>query len=172
MSSAPLPRQVDIRRLIAADTTITAREPLRNFARLRDMVMTQDGDVEVKLHFRRDEQGGKLIDGEVRATGAVPCQRCLKPMPLAIDSRFTVGVVWSDEEAGRLNKDLEPYIVDEGPQDVRDLIEDELILCVPYASYHDQADCAVVYEAPEVPEIVSEKKPNPFQVLEQLKSGK
>ena len=172
MSSTPLPRQVDIRRLIAADTTISAREPLQNFARLLDMLEARDGNVEVQLHFHRGEQGGKYIDGEVRATVAVLCQRCMKPMPLPIDSKFTVGVVWSDEEASRLPKDLEPYIVGEGPQDVRDLVEDELILCVPYASYHEQLDCADGYVQPELPDAPSEAKPNPFQVLEKLKSGK
>lgn len=172
MSSTPLPKQVDIRRLIAADTTISAREPLRNFARLRDMLEAHEGGVEVTLHFHRDEQGGRRIDGSVRAEVAVRCQRCMQPMPLAIDSGFTVGVVWSDEEAGRLPKDLEPYIAGEGLQDVRDLIEDELILCVPYASYHEQADCAGAYRQPVEPEPEGEKKPNPFQVLEQLKSGK
>jgi uncharacterized protein len=172
MSSTPLPRQVDIRKLIAADTTISAREPLRSFARLLDMLEARDGDVEVDLHFHRQAQGGKFIDGEVRATVAVLCQRCMKPMPLSIDSHFRVGVVWSDEEASRLPKDLEPYIVGEGPQDVRDLVEDELILCVPYASYHERLDCADGYVQPEVPDTPVEAKPNPFQVLEKLKSGK
>ncbi|MDB6062112.1 MAG: hypothetical protein JWM78_2215 [Verrucomicrobiaceae bacterium] len=172
MSSTPLPRQVDIRKLIAADTIISAQEPLRNFARLLDMLEARDGDVEVNLHFYRREQGGKFIDGEVRAIVAVLCQRCMKPMPLAIDSTFSVGVVWTDEQAIRLPKDLEPYIVGDELQDVRDLIEDELILCVPYSSYHEQLDCADNYVQPELPDTPVESKPNPFQVLEQLKSGK
>ena len=172
MSSTPLPRQVDIRKFIAADTTISAREPLRSFARLLDMLEASEGDVEVDLHFHRVPQSGKFIDGEVRATVSVLCQRCMKPMPLPIDSQFSVGVVWSDEEASRLPKELEPYIVGEAPQDVRDLIEDELILCVPYASYHEQADCVEIYSQPVEPEAPVETKPNPFQVLEKLKSGK
>jgi uncharacterized protein len=81
--------------------------------------------------------------------------------------------VWSDDEAGRLPKHLEPYIVGEGPQDIRDLIEDELILCIPYASYHEQDDCAGNYRsiATEIDEEEQTEKPNPFKVLEQLKPG-
>lgn len=172
MSSTPLPRQVDVRKLIAADAELVAREPLRSFARLADMLVADDGDVEVQLRFHHDGRT-KLIDGAVQATVAVPCQRCMQPLQLPIDSRFTVAVVWSDEEAGRLPKQLEPYIVGEGPQDVRDLIEDELILCVPYACYHEQEDCAGQYrQEPQPVPVAAEAKPNPFKVLEQLKSGK
>jgi len=173
MSSTPLPKQVDIRKLIAVDTTLSAREPLGKFERLADMLMSTDGDVDVHLHLYRDKQGIKRIDGEVKAQLQVQCQRCMQSLTLPVDSIFAVAVVWSDDEASRLPKEVEPYIVGEGLQDVRDLIEDELILSVPYASYHDIDQCSVTYKPaePEAPN-VAEAKPNPFQVLEQLKSGK
>jgi len=105
------------------------------------------------------------------------CQRCLKPLPLPVDAQFSVAVVWSDEEASRLPKELEPYIVGEEPQDVRELVEDELIISVPYVSYHDEGQCvAEGYEklADIVePELMApvEAKENPFKVLEQLKDS-
>lgn len=178
MSSTPLPRHVDIRKLIAAGAEISAREPLQKFARLAtmlakdDRLAVHDGDVEVNLHLYVDDAGCKRIDGEVTAVVMVACQRCLQPMALPIDSTFSVGVVWSDDEAARLPKHLEPYVVEEGLHDIRDLIEDELILCVPYASYHEDENCAGDYRqrvAEEVHKTESEEKPNPFKVLEQLK---
>jgi uncharacterized protein len=186
MSSTPLPRQVDIRKLIATGAEISAHEPLQKFARLAAMLANDDGrqaeelgesseDVEVKLHLYVDEAGTKRIDGEVHADVSVLCQRCLQRMKLPIDSTFSVGVVWSDDEAVRLPKYLEPYIVGEDPHDIRDLIEDELILCVPYASYHDSENCAGDYRqsaTEESAEMEQEEKPNPFKVLEQLKPGK
>jgi len=179
MSSTPLPRQVDIRKLIAAGAEISAREPLRTFARLATMLAKDDGvearDVEVKLHLYVEGGGSKRIDGEVHTEVTVLCQRCMQPMRLPIDSTFAVAAVWSDDEASRLPKYLEPYIVGEGPQDIRDLIEDELILCVPYASYHERKDCAGNYlqnDADESGRAEKAEKPNPFKVLEQLKPGK
>jgi uncharacterized protein len=173
MSSTPLPRQVDVRKLVAADAEILAREPLRNFTRLVGMLEASSGDVEVKLHFHTDESGCKCIDGTVRADVTVLCQRCMQPLQLPIESTFAVAAVWSDDEAGRLPKHLEPYIVGEGLQDIRDLIEDELILCIPYASYHEQDDCAGNCRsiATEIDEEEQTEKPNPFKVLEQLKPG-
>lgn len=182
MQSTPLPKQVDVRKFVAADLSIDAREPLANFSRLAEMLEATDGDVEVHLHFYTDLQGTKRIDGQVRATLMVLCQRCLKPLPLPIDTEFKAAVVWSDEDAGRLPKDLEPYIVGEEPQDVRDLIEDELIISVPYVSYHDEGTCvAEGYDkAAELaePEATTDaeaqagagkSRENPFKVLEQLK---
>lgn len=175
MSNTPLPKQVDVRKLIAADVSIDAREPLANFARLPDMLEASDGDVEVQMRFYVDERGAKRIDGRVQATLMVLCQRCLQPLPLPVESQFQAAVVWSDEEASRLPKELEPYIVGDEPQDIRDLIEDELIISVPYVSYHDEGTCvADGYETlaeivePVVIEPV-ESKENPFKVLEQLK---
>lgn len=177
MQSTPLPKQVDVRKFVAADLSIDAREPLARFARLAEMLESSDGDVEVHLHFYTEPQGPKRIDGRVQATLTVLCQRCLKPLALPIDSQFRAAVVWSDEEAGRLSKDVEPYIVGEEPQDIRDLIEDELIISVPYANYHDDGACAVEgYEPPAEAEAEPEPvagvtRENPFKVLEQLKDS-
>ena len=187
MQSTPLPKQVDVRKFVAADLSIDAREPLANFARLAEMLESTDGDVEVHLHFYVEQQGPKRIDGKVRTTLMVQCQRCLKPLALPVDSQFQAAVVWSDEEAGRVRKDLEPYIVGEEPQDIRDLIEDELIISVPYASYHEEGTCvAEGYERPAEDEAIGlvESEPaldksiagdktreNPFKVLEQLKGS-
>jgi uncharacterized protein len=181
MPSTPLPKQVDVRKFVAADLSIDAREPLAHFARLAEMLEATDGDVEVHLHFYTEPQGPKRIDGRVRTILTVLCQRCLKPLALPIDSQFRAAVVWSDEEAGRLSKELEPYIVGEEPQDIRDLIEDELIISVPYANYHGEGECvAEGYEQPVDEETVEPEAPggdagkareNPFKVLEQLKGS-
>lgn len=183
MQSTPLPKQVDVRKFVATDLTLDAREPLARFARLAEMLEGTDGDVEIHLHFHTDLQGIKRIDGQVRTTLLVQCQRCLKPLPLPIDSTFAAAVVWSDDEAGRVPKDLEPYIAGEEPQDIRDLIEDELIISVPYVSYHDEGTCVADGYASLVqgneeaeraqPGAAAESKEkareNPFKVLEQLK---
>lgn len=174
----PLPKLLDIRKFIAADIELHASEPLKNFGRLRDMLENDAGDVDIRLHCFIDAQGKRRIDGKVQAAVMVTCQRCLQPMPLTLDSQFAVAAVWTDEDAEHLPKHLDAYIVGEGLQDVRPLIEDELIISLPYASYHELEDCAVApYRAPEssddeVDVAQPEAKENPFKVLEQLKPGK
>lgn len=166
----PLPKQVDVRRLIAAGASLTVTEPVARFARLREMVESDEGCVDIALRFFIDEQGVRRIDGEVRTTLQVLCQRCLQPMALPVDSAFGVAVVWSDEDAGRVPRYLDPYIVGDEPQDLRDLIEDELIISVPYVSYHEVAECSAAPTAAAA-DAPAERKANPFTVLERLKSG-
>lgn len=171
-SADPLPKQVDVRRLIAAGNSISAREPLQSFRRLADMVESDAGYVDIELRFFIDEQGVRRIDGDVRTVVLVLCQRCLSAMPLPIDSTFRVAVIWSDEDAVRIPKYLDPYIVGEEAQELLTLIEDELIISVPFVSYHDAAECDVAPDShSEQYEAEPERKENPFKVLERLKSG-
>ena len=180
----PLPKLVDIRKLIAAGVELHASEPLQHFARLRDMLESPPdesewGNVEIDLNCFIDEQGKRRIDGHVQADVMIPCQRCLQPMAYRIDSEFAVAAVWSEEQAENLPKHLDPYVVGEGPQDVRGLIEDELIISLPYVSYHELDECAATphlqtgsEEVDAVAAASPPEKENPFKVLEQLKSGK
>jgi uncharacterized protein len=179
-SVEPLPRLVDIRRLAALGGAILAREPLASFGRLREMIEGEEGSVDIELQFRLDEQKRRRIDGQVRASVQVCCQRCLQPMLVEIDSRFSVAAVWSDDDAEQLPRDIDPYIVGEEPQDLRELIEDELIISLPFISFHDSGPCAEAAlrrseeQAVRDREIAAEtpQRENPFSVLEQLKSGK
>lgn len=180
----PLPKLVDIRKLIAAGVELHASEPIRNFTRLVDMLespldVSEWGNVEIDLNCFIDEQGKRRIDGHVQAEVMIPCQRCLQAMPFRIDSEFAVAAVWTEEQAENLPKHLDAYVVGEGPQDLRGLIEDELIICLPYVSYHELEDCVATPHletgADEVRAAESAapaEKENPFKVLERLKPGK
>lgn len=177
-SNDPLPRQIDVRRLIIAGAEITAQEPLKSFPRFSDMLESDEGVVEVELRFYIDEQGTKRIDGVLHSEVSVLCQRCLGPMPLVLDSEFRVAVVWSDEEAGRVPRSLDPHIVGDEPDDLRPLLEDELIVSLPFVSFHEREDCADGLglaaedkQEDEQYEAQTERKVNPFKVLERLKSG-
>ncbi|MDX9874940.1 MAG: YceD family protein [Spongiibacteraceae bacterium] len=173
-SNDPLPRQVDVRRLIAAGTEISAQEPLKSFARFTDMLESDSGVVDIELRFYVDEAGIKRIDGELHAEVSVLCQRCLGPMPLVLDTEFSVALVWSDAEAACVPRALDPHIAGDEPEDLRPLLEDELIVSLPFVSYHEREDCAGMLEpaaGDEQYQAQTERKENPFTVLERLKSG-
>ena len=101
------------------------------------------------------------------------CERRM-PVKLATDNRLAV--VWNDDYAKNLPRDLDPLIVDEGPCNLWELVEDELMLGLPAFSYHEALDCnkllvGISEAEPEQADAESEK-PNPFNVLAQLKPGK
>jgi len=58
-----------------------------------------------------------------------------------------------------------------GNIDSFELVEDELILALPMFAYHADGECEIKQPKAETEQVeVTEKKDNPFAVLQQLKS--
>lgn len=165
----PLPRQsVDPRKLASQGAKLHAMEVVSSFPRLAGLLANQQGELTIDLAFRRDESNLVCIDGHVSGVLQVPCQRCLEAMPLTVDSHFHAAIVKNDEQAARLPRAYEPVMVDEEGLELHPMVEDELILCVPYANYHEIEECAVKIPVPDeeqdepAPDV---KRNNPFTVL-------
>jgi uncharacterized protein len=78
---------------------------------------------------------------KVRATLQVRCQRCLEALPLEVDSESLLVLAANQAEidADPESVDAPDRVVAAHEMPVADLVEDELILAVPYAPRHD--DC-------------------------------
>ena len=127
--------------------------------------------IEVKLAFYFNDEGKRVLDGTISADLKLQCQRCMEDVATHFDISTYLMLVWDEEQAASLAKDLDPWIVGEGEQDLHAVLEEELLLAIPPVAYHDY-EC-VDPEAFSVGEIVStdaESKPNPFSVLEGLKT--
>ena len=177
---APLPSQIDVRKLAVKGVEIKAEVPVSRLVRFVDSLASDSSVLAVDLHFYVDEERFRRIDGRVRGTVEVYCQRCLEPMPLELDTEFSLGIVWSEDDARRLPDSLDPLIVGEELTDLADVLSEELILSLPYVSYHAAEDCKQtpnysVGAEESVAQVVVEKvaeRENPFKVLEQLKRDK
>jgi uncharacterized protein len=116
------------------------------FARLcQGLAASQDAEVQWRLAGRRDAGSGQLwLDVHAEGRVNVVCQRCLRPfsLPLRVDN--TVGLVRTQAQLDAMDAlevegegpDVE-YLVAERQMDVLALIEDELILVLPYAPRHE-----------------------------------
>ena len=175
MLSEPLPSMLDVRKAAVRGVSIKGSLKPLDLKRFRALLAEDDGVIEVRLAFSRDEENRYLIDLAVDAEIVVTCQRCLEPLPTSLTSVNTLAVVWTDDQAAHLPRHLEPLI--EGDEGCRlwDLVEDELILALPAFSYHDTEEChrflAGFAGQPSEQESAADDKPNPFNVLEQLKPG-
>lgn len=92
------------------------------------------------------------------------CQRCLSPMPIALQLSFTYLVTNQSEEEILLNEEMDDdvdLLTLDTQMDVGVIMEDELLMALPIAPVHAHA-CAQAG-------MVSGEKPNPFAVLHQLK---
>ena len=148
-------------------------EPL-DLERFRPLLAGDEGTVAVKMAFSRDEESRYVIDVAIEADILAVCQRCLDAMPEHLSSESILAVVWTDEEAVSLPRYLDPLILKEDSCNLWELVEDELILAMKPFSYHETGTCkrkTVSFFDALVKEDVVEDKPNPFNVLEQLKPG-
>ena len=143
--------------------------------RLASAVVALAEPVDVKLSFATDEQQIRTVTGVVETQVTVTCQRCMQDMVLPLRADVKLGLVWNEEGAAHLSKDLEPWIVNGESAHLGELVEDELLLVLPYVNYHDEGQCSGVSRfstkepTGEPTGSIEEKPPNPFQVLEQLK---
>ena len=110
--------------------------------------------------------------GSLQAQVNVFCQRCLKPLAIALADDIKLALVRDEEAAQRLDAELDPWICEDHKLDLAELVEEQLILCTPIVSYHESGECMNQkdYVAGEdAAESVATE--NPFAVLKSLKNS-
>jgi len=114
--------------------------PLRNFPRLRDMLARDAGEVRYEINGVRDERGRPALRLQVSGTLELRCQRCLEPMPLEVrtDETLVLAATLDEIHAEPADAHAPDRVVAGKEMALRELIEDELILAVPYAPRHER----------------------------------
>ena len=172
MKNQPLPRELDARKFARAGIDIEASEPVASFPRFAEALADENGEVWVALSFFRDEGGGYRLAVKTRSEVALLCQRCLEGKPSVLESASVLALVWTDEEAKSLPKDLDPLILGEEPLDVLAMLEDELIVSTPFVAYHEAPDCGAEVNPGFGDDTIDESQTdNPFAVLASLKQS-
>ncbi len=172
MSTSPLPRKADIRKLASSGTVLEGLVEIATLERAAVALADDSGVVTYRLEFGMSEEGILSVDGCLEAVVQVQCQRCLEAMDLPLSSRFLLGAVWDDEQARTLPKRMEPLLVLEDTVDTVAIIEDELLLCLPFVAYHPPEACSrkVGYRTGDMDSVVAEEpRKNPFDALAALK---
>jgi uncharacterized protein len=113
--------------------------PLSSFARLQDVLVSDAGDVRYALHGMRDARGRASLELRVRASLQLRCQRCLAPLVYDVNEQALLVLAGSQAEIDAEPLDVESpdRVVAGREMDVRVLVEDELILALPYAPRHE-----------------------------------
>ncbi|MEH6529319.1 MAG: YceD family protein [Porticoccus sp.] len=163
-----LPQVVDPRRLVNQGVTLAGEINTDLCLRLSESVIEISEPIVANLIFDTAEQGQKMVRGNASTTVLMACQRCLEPMKLPLAVEMALGIVWSEDQAKSLPRELDPWIVEDEAGDITALVEDELLLALPFVMYHpeDQCNTAASYSTGEDLEDVAEE--NPFGVLAQL----
>ena len=126
--------------------------------------------VQVSVNFNVDELGLIVMSGKASALVTLICQRCNEPFEQELEASFTFSPVKNEEAAAELPSYYDAIDLDEnGEVTLRELVEEELILEIPLIPRHELKDCQACADSVwgQLPEEL--EKPNPFDVLKQLK---
>ncbi len=166
-----LPETANFVRQVELNRTLEGVYSISKFARLGEMLLSDEGYVTVKLEFTRSV-GISSLRGKVSAKLLVECQRCLQPVETEVSGSFKFALVHSEEEFELLPEEFEPYMLEGEEQSIIDLVEDELLLSLPMVTIHEQACSEFMSKQNEEVRaaIEAEKQAgNPFAALKALK---
>lgn len=143
--------------------------PVASFERLAKVVVADSGDLKFEVTGIHDHDLGQdefFIDIVASGTLMLRCERCLAAMawPFEVSGRLLLvppGHALPDEELDE--EDFDPIHASR-TLELLPLIEDEVLLALPFAPRHEQCE-------PPRPLVGSEKE-SPFAMLQQLKGGR
>ncbi len=119
--------------------------PLSGFLRLRDLLASDAGEVAYEVKGLRDARGRPSLRVSVRGTLPLRCQRCLETMRFELDEEklLVLAATQAEIDADPADAQAPDRVLAGKEMALRDLIEDELILAVPYAPRHEGCSGAV-----------------------------
>lgn len=184
-----LPGQIDAFEFARRGRSQAGVFSVHRLQRLLDGLADQPSVELIELNGAPEEPGlvRYVLIGQLNASGRpqlvlrvqakilLECQRCLGPMVLSVDRETAFDLVRREADLGEESFDEDSLdepekLVGSRQFDVLDLIEDELILEVPYVPRHEQ--CTDMAETESDDSVLDEGKErlSPFAVLEQLKT--
>jgi len=111
--------------------------------RLYDWLAPGEAPVTWSITGTADASGRPAIAIEIEGTVPLECQRCLAPMRWPVRQRTVTLLAKSEVEGDALDEGTEDEVlVAAEPLDALTLVEDELLLSLPYAPTHADGECA------------------------------
>jgi uncharacterized protein len=129
-----------------AGSTIERHFSVEQLPRLQEAGALDGSGIDVRLRFSLFD-GQPAVDGKLRGTLQLSCQRCMQPVAVPIDEQFQVILVpqeSADEPGG-----YEPVIADPAHFDVRWLTEEQTLLALPLVPLHAAGECDEVAAPPD-----------------------
>ncbi len=114
--------------------------PVGGFPRLRELLASDAGEVAYEIQGLRDERGRPSLRLGVRGRLQLRCQRCLEAMTFDVEETdlLVLAATQAEIDADPLDADAPDRVLGGKGMAVRELVEDQLILALPYAPRHER----------------------------------
>jgi uncharacterized protein len=133
---------IDSLRFAESAGRLSGEYSLRELSRLHDVLASHDGVLRWWLEGGRDA-GRPVLRLGVSGSLTLLCQRCLGPLAFPVEVEATLPIARDEAELCRWEREdpLLDALVAEPHLDVRDLIEDEVLLSLPAIPKHPFGGC-------------------------------
>jgi uncharacterized protein len=171
------PGKLDVAAFATAAGELEGRWPLARFERLMAAAVGEASalaGIVVEWRARGERRHVRGGDQQVwlhlaAATGlALECQRCLEPVEVKIEARRSFLFVHGEDTAAQLDAETEDDVLAlTRALDLRELLEDELLLALPLVPRHDACPKPLPVRHDDAE--AAEAPPHPFSALATLK---
>ena len=168
---------LDTYELARLGDTVRGTTPLVQFARLIEGLPDQgEAQAEWAVTGEKNAHGQNFLLISVRACPVLECQRCMQPFSFSLETETRVQLVRSEadleaDDGQELEADdIIERIVGSTRLNVLELIEDEVILGLPYVPKHDVCP-SLPKPLAQNEELADAGRPSPFAALSQLKKN-
>jgi uncharacterized protein len=122
--------------------TLRGSLPLAGLARLKDSLADALGTVEFEVRGGEDARRRPVLTVAIHGTLRLQCQRCLEALdhPLRVLNTLLL-VTGSGAPSGELDDEDGEWTEASRELDVATLIEDEILLSLPFAPRHEEGTC-------------------------------
>ncbi|TMG83579.1 MAG: hypothetical protein E6H67_03705 [Betaproteobacteria bacterium] len=147
----------DAFKLSASNHSIAGEVDAARLSRLADRIPegTSNAMIAWQLDGGCDAQGRPALT--LTLEGALPqiCQRCLRPFAVEVSHRTELLLARNEAELARLDIEDTEVVLADVPLDAHALVEDELLLSLPFAPRHEDGTCVPAVPAAEKRDAVS-----------------
>ncbi len=174
------PDRLDVRAFAQNAAQLEGSFLLSKLERLTQDLYAPDGNLALdSVHWQASGESIAMAGGaaqswlylSLQAKLPMQCQRCLQGMTHAVDVQRSFRFVRDEAEANAQDDDAEEDLLVASKQfDLLELIEDELVMAVPFAPVHEMCPVPVKLKvSSEAFEVALEEKPNAFAALGVIK---
>lgn len=169
--------RLDVRALAKAGAVLSGQESLSHYSRLLEEAGGRGGaravPWEARGEMRADASGFVQIWLHLRAAVTMPltCQRCLEPADIEVAVARDFRFVASEEQAEAEDEESDEDVLALSRDfNLRELIEDELLMALPLVPRHAVCPGQVKLAAQDDDfEAAEDAKPHPFAALANIK---
>ena len=174
------PDRLDIKAFVQAGAHISGHDSLLKYKRLAQEAKGLHPDLHVdwqatgELRAVPGEAGEHWLHLQAHSAFPMVCQRCLGPVDVLLGVERSFRFVADEATAEALDDEVEEDLLALSREfDLKELIEDELLMSLPVVPRHDECPVHVPMEVVDEDfEAANAEKPNPFAALANLRAPK